>query len=208
MQRILKNLPQKISIKQATETIGEAFKQKPCRIKKFYKDLESREAKIIAKKGTFGSLSKKQFGQLFKDVKEKSGFFYSKTKAQKAINKAAEAVSGESMEDKKQKLIKYGKKRTIMAERLKNVKTGRLIDSKQNQDDPMADKKNEKIDMIRNIKINAIPNQNQNNSNANTDNSYSSGWTNKEQKSGLSDNSKEPKKDAPQKEQPIDMFID
>ncbi|MCK4745177.1 hypothetical protein KAS41_03885 [Candidatus Parcubacteria bacterium] len=210
--RILKNLPQKIKIKEATEMLGNAFGKKPWKIKKFYENLGSREAKIMAKKGSYGSLSKKQVEQLFRDTKEKSGFYYSEAKARKTINETAEKESVESAKEKKQRLIKYGRERTKTAKMMERVRAGRLIDSKidseRDSQDKTKEKRNEKIDRIRNIKINASPNQSQNNPDTNTDNSYSDGWTNEEQKSGLSDNSKEPKKDAPQKEQPIDMFID
>lgn len=222
--RILKNLPQKMKIEEATKMMGNAFNKKPWEIKKFYKNLDSREAKII-KTHSGGSLTKKQVEQLFKDTKEKGGFYYSKTKAQKAFNEITVKKSGKNAEDKKQRLIEYGKKRTRMAERLEKVKTGRLIDSKQDQDDPTANKKNEKINRIHNIKINASLDQNQNN--PNTAANSRGGWTVNEQGSGLNSeskeqesggwatneaqggkNSKKAKKAVPQEEQPLDMFID
>ncbi|MEA2065113.1 MAG: hypothetical protein U9O66_02345 [Patescibacteria group bacterium] len=228
------NIPLKgMKIKEATAVIGKAFGKKPWEMKKAFKKLEDSSAlKIMRKKGSFGTFSKKQVEQLFKDTKEKSGFYYSKTKALKAFNEVAEKGNGESVEDKKKRLIKYSKKRERMSERLKEIKTGRLIDSKTNSEsnpqDKIKEKRDERVNRVRNIKIAA--NQNQNQYNPNTAANPDGGWTVDGQENNLNDksseqdggewttnegqvsksnnNSKGLKKDVSREEQPLDMFID
>lgn len=191
----------KMPIKRTMEIIRKASGKPKNTIKAFYKNLDTHAGRKVSNNPNTGNLNRNDVKRLIKDSR-KQGLFLSEEKLKQEFSEIGE--------EEKQRMIKYGKLRNKMSERLEKIKAGHFESSSEYKrvKEGRKNKRELRLEKVHDIMITAAGH----NKVTKTFDSHG-GWTNieDEQKNNSddnSDNSKKSENDTPQDKQPLDLPID